>query len=216
MPLNEWYSGSDQSGEVSAVIEAISELLEEDNPDVGGEHLQMLKSALEIEEEPNWIAFLTGLVGMLLEVLGLLNEAKEAYKRVAEFTRPELETFDDILKVYCQAYYRAGKILLEEEKYEEALGAFFRVLPYMTLVFEDEHRSAVTNFVEHCFSELGQSDFALPFAEATAYYCPDDELTLRVLVNAYAASGFTWKAEVLKGSLPGVRQAKFGGHDEMT
>ena len=180
----EWYSGSDRTGEVPRVVEEVSSLIERNAPDLDASHLEMLKHAIEVEKEPNWIAFLTGLAGMVLEALGLSDEAEEAYKAVAVFSRPDLETFDDILNVYCQANYRFGKMLLEARHYERALEAFFRVVPYMALVFEDEHRCAVASFVDHCFSELGKPRFALPFAEAAAYFCLGDSLTLQLLAKA--------------------------------
>ena len=205
---SEGYSGSDHSGEVRSTVESVSELLEQDAPDVGVSHLEILKRAIDIEEEPNWIALLFGLVGMVFEVLGLSNEARKAYKEVVDVSRPDVETFDDILNVYCQANYRIGIMLLEEERYEEALEAFFRVLPYMTLIFEEEHCCAVAAFVDQCFSELDRSRFALPFAEAAAYYCHGDDLTLKFLAKAYVANGLPWKADlVTKGSKRGSKRA---------
>jgi len=200
MSSPEWYSGSDQSREVPSVIEKVSKLLEEDTVEVDAKHLEMLKRAIEIEQEPNWIAFLTGLVGMALETLGFSSEASEAYKSVTDFSRPDLPTFDDTLNVYCQVNYRYGKMLLEDARYEDALDAFLRVLPYMTLVFEDEHRCAVASFLDHCFSELGQPRFALPFAEAAAYYCPGDELTREFLAKGYIRNGLAWKAQDVQTS----------------
>lgn len=194
----EWYSGSDGSGKVPSAIEEVSNLLDQEVPDLAASHLEMLKCAIEIEEEPNWVGFLTGLAGMVLEALGRSDEAGIAYEAVATFSRPDLETFDDTLNVFCQANYRLGKMLLEAKHYEGALEAFFRVVPYMTLIFEDEHRCTVASFVDHCFSELDRPRFALPFAEAAAYFRPDDDLVIELLAQAYDANRLMWKAEAVR------------------
>ena len=195
MSSKQWYSGSDESGKVPSVVEEVSVLLEEDPPDVGPAHLETLKGAIEVEDEPNWIAFLTGLAGMVLEALDLSDEARKAYVAAADISRPDLETFDDTLNVYCQANYNLGRMLMEEDRYEEALETLLRVVPYMALVFQDEYRGTIATFVSHCLTELGSPRFALPFAEAAAYFRPDDKGVLEFLQKAYVATGLEWKAD---------------------
>jgi hypothetical protein len=185
-PNPEWYSGSDASGVVAAGIEAVIERMDDhvaDHSDVS--HLREL---LEVEREVNWRAFLQGLIGTIHYDLDELDDGAEALGLAVSGFRPFLDTFDEVLSVYCQCCYTLGALLMDRQQYGPAAACFLRCLPYVHEVYEETYTGHVLSHLTDCLAHTGDAASAVVFAEAATFASGGECDALERLMTAYVAA----------------------------
>ena len=119
MQIPEWYTGSDDSGRVAAGIERAIERMDERTADHSD--INDLQKLLTIEEETNWRNFLLGLVGTIHYDLEEIDSARTVLEESITSYKAYLESFDEVLSVYCQSCYTVGVILFDDGRYGEAI-----------------------------------------------------------------------------------------------
>jgi tetratricopeptide (TPR) repeat protein len=192
MPIPEWYTGADESGEVAGGIEAVIERMDARAAD--HEDIQRLNRLLAIEKEENWRCFLLGLVGTIHYDLEEVAKANEILIESVNGYKVYLETFDEVLSVYCQSCYTLGVILFDRSRYQEAIPYFLRCLPYMHEVYDETYVGNIFTFLNVCLSWTNQNDASLVFSEAAAFTRRWDCESLEHLMVAYGNCGEMDKA----------------------
>ena len=124
MQIPEWYTGSDESGRVAAGIERAIERMDERTADHSD--IMDLEKLLAREEEVNWRNFLLGLIGTIHYDLEEIGSARTILEQSVTSYKPYLESFDDVLSVYCQSCYTLGVILFDDGDYGQAIPSFLR------------------------------------------------------------------------------------------
>ena len=183
----EWYSGSDESGHVAATIEAVIQHMDAQTAD--GEDITRLEELLELEHEVNWRSFIAGLIGTIHYDLESADTALAVLEDAIASYRVFLDSFDDVLNVYCQSCYTVGSILLEQERFAAAATYFQRCLPYMHEVYDDVYVGHILSYLELCFGRSNQPEAAAVFAEAAVFSRHGDCGALESLMVAYARLG---------------------------
>ncbi len=187
MAKPEWYTGSDPTGEVATVIERTIERMDEHEADASDVH--RLQSLLETEHEVNWRAFVLGLIGTIHYDLDEIPTATAVLDRAVASFKVYLETFDEVLSVYCQACYTLGSIFYDDRKYTEAAPYFLRCLPYMKEVYDEPYMGNVYAYLAVCLNWSSDTAASLVFAEAAAFSHHCDCESLERLMTAYANAG---------------------------
>jgi pentatricopeptide repeat protein len=192
MGIPEWYTGTDRTGQVASGIEAVIERMDSraaDHSDV-----KKLDRLLEIEHEVNWRCFLMGLVGTIHYDLEETDKANKILEESISGYKVYLDTFDEVLSVYCQSCYTLGVILFDSNRYTEAIPYFLRCLPYMHEVYDETYIGNIFSFLNICFSWTNQNDASLVFSEAAAFTRRCDCESLEHLMVAYGNTGEMDKA----------------------
>jgi hypothetical protein len=192
MAIPEWYTGTDDTGEVAGGIEAVIERMDARTAD--HEDVDRLKRLLTIENEVNWKCFLLGLVGTIHYDLEEVEVAKKTLTDSVSGYKVYLETFDEVLSVYCQSCYTLGVILFDSNEYQEAIPYFLRCLPYMHEVYDDTYVGNIFTFLNICLGWTNQNDASLVFCEAAAFSRRCDCESLEHLMVAYGNKGEVDKA----------------------
>jgi len=190
--IPEWYTGSDRSGEVAEGIESIIGRMDEH--EAGHEDIRRLRDLQSLETEINWRAFLLSLIGTIHYDLGELDRAAESLEEALVSYKPYLETFDEVLSVYCQSCYTAGVLFYEREQYAVAAPYLLRCLPYIHEVYGNAYVGDIYSLLNICLSMTDDGEGALVFAEAAAFARQYDCESLENLMIAYVAAGDTQKA----------------------
>jgi tetratricopeptide (TPR) repeat protein len=188
----EWYTGTDTTGRVAAGIEATIERMDArcaDHSDI-----ETLADLLQNEQEVNWRCFLFGLIGTIHYDLEEIEPAARILQESVSGYKVYLETFDEVLSVYCQSCYTLGVILFDAKKYAEAAPFFMRCLPYMHEVYDETYIGNIFTFLNLCLSWSNQDQAGLVFSEAAAFTRHCDCESLEHLMVAYANSGEMQKA----------------------
>jgi len=192
MQIPEWYTGSDDSGMVAAGIERAIERMDErtaDHSDIAD-----LEKLLGKETEVNWRNFLLGLVGTIHYDLEEIDSARETLEESVSSYKPYLESFDDVLSVYCQSCYTLGVILFDDGDYGQAIPYFLRCLPYMHEVYDETYIGHIYTFLALCLSWTSQPAYSAVFSEAAAFIRRYDCESLEQLMVAYGDTGEIDKA----------------------
>jgi tetratricopeptide (TPR) repeat protein len=105
-----------------------------------------------------------------------------------------VETFDEVLSVYCQSCYTLGVILFDASQYKDAIPYFLRCLPYMHEVYDETYIGNVFTFLNVCYSWSNQNDASLVFSEAAAFTRRCDCESLEHLMVAFGNIGEMDKA----------------------
>ncbi len=192
MAIPEWYTGSDSTGRVASGVETVIERMDARTADHSD--IEKLDQLLTIESEVNWRCFLRGLVGTIHYDLEEIEQANRALTESVSGYKVYLETFDEVLSVYCQSCYTLGVILFDDSRYAEAVTYFLRCLPYMHEVYDETYIGNIFTFLNACFSWANQNDASLVFSEAAAYVRRCDCESLEHLMVAYGNSGEMDKA----------------------
>ncbi len=193
----EWYSGSDVTGRVAAGIEAAIQRMDAHVADEGD--VERLDALLGVEQEVNWRCFLLALAGTIRYDLDQVDAALPLLEQAIRDSRVYLESFDDVLNVYCQACYTAGCILLERDRPGDAATHFLRCVPYMHEVYDEVYVGNILGHLETALARWGHPEPAVAFAEAAAYARGCDCRSLEDLMVAYARIGDLRRAgEVLE------------------
>ncbi len=192
MAIPEWYSGTDLTGQVAAGIEVAIERMDARTAD--HTDIEKLVTLLELEQEVNWRCFLLGLVGTIHYDLEEIEPASQILEQSVSGYKVYLETFDEVLSVYCQSCYTLGVILFDAKKFAEAAPYFLRCLPYMHDVYDETYIGNILTFLNLCYQGTSQSDPALVFSEAAAFTRHTDCESLEHLMIAYANAGEMAKA----------------------
>jgi tetratricopeptide (TPR) repeat protein len=192
MAIPEWYSGSDRTGKVAKGIETTIERMDARAADHSD--IESLAELMRIEEEVNWQCFLLGLVGTIHYDLEEVERANQILEESITGYKVYLETFDEVLSVYCQSCYTLGVILFDAKRYAEAAPYFLRCLPYMHEVYDDTYIGNIFTFLDLCLNWTNQNDASLVFSEAAAYSRRCDCESLENLMVAYGNSGEMDKA----------------------
>jgi hypothetical protein len=188
----EWYSGSDLSGKVAKGIEATIERMDARSADHSD--IETLGELMQIEQEVNWRCFLLGLVGTIHYDLEEVDQARRVLEESVTGYKVYLDTFDEILSVYCQSCYTLGVILFDAKQYAEATPHFLRCLPYMHEVYDDTYIGNIFTFLALCLGWTNRNASSLVFSEAATYSRHCDCESLEHLMVAYANSGEMEKA----------------------
>ena len=192
MPKPDWYTGSDTTGKVAAGIEATIERMDAHIADHSD--IETISSLLKLEDEVNWRAFLQGLGGTIHYDLDEIVSAKRIFELSIEAYKVYLDTFDEVLSVFCQSCYTMGTILFDEKDYALAIPYFLRCLPYMHEVYEEPYLGNIYTFLEVCYSWLSENQNSLVFSEAAAFSRRCDCASLERLMMAYTSVGEVAKA----------------------
>ena len=148
-----------------------------------------IDALLDVEQEPNWRCFLLGLIGTIRYDLDQTDAALPLLERAVRETRVYLESFDDVLSVYCQACYTTGCILAERDRPAEAVTYFLRCVPHMHEVYDEVYVGNILGHLELAFARSGQAEAAAVFAEAATFARSCDCPSLEELMVAYARIG---------------------------
>jgi tetratricopeptide (TPR) repeat protein len=198
----DWYTGSDPSGRVAAGIESVIERMDARTADHGD--TELLQKLLSHEEEPNWQSFLQGLIGTIFYDLEEVESARKFLAESVSGYKAYLDTFDEVLSVYCQSCYTLGVILFDDGRYDEAVPCFFRCLPYMNEVYDETYIGHIHTFLALCLSWTNQASASVVFSEAAAYVRRCDCESLEQLMVAFGNAGESEKAadvfHLLQGS----------------
>jgi len=192
MGIPEWYTGTDRTGQVAAGIEAVIERMDSRTADPSD--IAELDSLLELEHEVNWRCFLLGLVGTIYYDLEETEKANEILEESISGYKVYIDTFDEVLSVYCQSCYTLGVILFDTQCYTEAVPYFLRCLPYMHEVYDETYIGNIFSFLNVCFSWDNQNQASLVFSEAATFTRRCDCESLEHLMVAYGNAGDTDKA----------------------
>lgn len=192
MAIPEWYTGSDQTGEVASGIEAVIERMDARTADHSD--VEKLDKLLTIETEVNWRSFLLGLIGTIHYDLDEVDKATRMLTESISGYKVYVETFDEVLSVYCQSCYTLGVILFDGSQYKEAIPHFLRCLPYMHEVYDETYIGNVFTFLNVCFSWNNQNEASLVFSEAAAFTRRCDCESLEHLMVAFGNIGEMDKA----------------------
>jgi tetratricopeptide (TPR) repeat protein len=188
----DWYTGTDQTGQVAAGIEAVIERMDARTAD--HRDIDTLNRLLSVEREVNWRSFLRGLIGTIHYDLEEIETANKVLEESIAGYKVYLETFDEVLSVYCQSCYTLGVILFDAQKYPAAIPYFLRCLPYMHEVYDETYIGNIFTFLNVCYSWSDHSDAGLVFSEAAAFSRHCDCESLEHLMVAYGNSGELDKA----------------------
>jgi tetratricopeptide (TPR) repeat protein len=188
----EWYTGTDASGRVAAGIESTIERMDARNADHSD--IETLNELLRIEQEINWRCFLLGLIGTIHYDLEEIESATQILEESVSGYKVYVDTFDEVLSVYCQSCYTLGVILFDAKRYAEAAPYFMRCLPYMHEVYDDTYIGNIFTFLNLCLSWSNQNEAGLVFSEAAAYTRRCDCESLEHLMVAFANAGEVQKA----------------------
>jgi hypothetical protein len=133
--------------------------------------LERLTLVLHREQEPNWQAFILGLLGEIHFRLGDLNDARENLTKSVTGFEHHMSSFDDVSFVFCQAAYRLGFISWESEEWELASSYLLRCLPHMQDVYINApvFIGNIYSLLSSCFNHMGRLTEALAFSEAQAF-----------------------------------------------
>ena len=192
MAIPEWYSGTDLTGRVAAGVEAVIERMDARTAD--NDDIATLQALLELEQEINWRCFLLGLVGTIHYDLEDTEKATRILQESVAGYKVYLDTFDEVLSVYCQSCYTLGVIQFEAKRYAEATPYFLRCLPYMHEVYDETYIGNILAFLDLCFQGTNQNEAALVFSEAAAYTRHGDCESLEQLMISYTNAGEIEKA----------------------
>jgi pentatricopeptide repeat protein len=192
MPIPEWYTGTDRTGKVAAGIESVIERMDARTADHSD--IAKLDQLLKLENEVNWRCFLTGLVGTIHYDIEEIADADRILTSSIAGYEVYLDTFDEVLSVYCQSCYTMGVIRLDQQRHLEAIPYFLRCIPYMHEVYDEAYIGNIFTFLNICFSWINQSEVGRVFSEAAAYTRKCDCESLEHLMIAYANTGETEKA----------------------
>lgn len=192
MSIPEWYTGSDRSGGVAQGIEEVIAKMDEHRAD--HTDIDRLRDLQSIETDVNWRAFLQSLIGTIHYDLQELDQAAEELEGALVSYKPYMETFDEVLSVYCQSCYTAGVLFFEREQYAVATPYLLRCLPYLHEVYENAYVGDIYTLLTMCFNMGDDVESALVFAEAAAFARQYDCESLENLMIAYAANGDPQKA----------------------
>lgn len=187
MDLPEWYSGSDQSGQVAAGIERL--IARMDDHEADELDLERIDELLEIEGEENWRAFLLSLSGTILFDLERYEEAGEVFGDALGAYKTHLPSFDETLSVYCQSCYTAGILFFDREMYQQAIPWLLRCLPYIHEVSDEAYVGDIYTLLNVSFSMIDDFTSALVFAEAAGFSRKHDCDSLENLMVAYYGVG---------------------------
>lgn len=187
MTIPEWYTGTDDTGQVAAGIEAVIERM--DARTAGPSDIERLDQLRSIEREENWQSFLLGLIGTIHYDLEQIEDASRTLTESVSGYKVYLETFDEVLSVYCQSCYTLGVILFDAQRFVDAIPYFLRCLPYMHEVYDETYIGNIYTFLNVCFSWSNQNDASLVFSEAAAFTRRCDCESLEHLMVAYGSSG---------------------------
>jgi tetratricopeptide (TPR) repeat protein len=149
---------------------------------------------LRIEQEINWRCFLFGLIGTIHYDLEEIEPATKILEESVSGYKVYLDTFDEVLSVYCQSCYTLGVILFDAKRYGEAAPYFMRCLPYMHEVYDETYIGNIFTFLNLCLSWSNQNEAGLVFSEAAAYTRHYDCESLEHLMVAFANAGEMKKA----------------------
>jgi pentatricopeptide repeat protein len=192
MAIPEWYSGTDLTGRVAAGIEVAIERMDARTAD--HTDIEKLGALLELEQEPNWRCFLLGLLGTIHYDLEEIEPASRILEQSVAGYKAFLETFDEVLSVYCQSCYTLGVILFDAKRFADAIPYFLRCLPYMHDVYDETYIGNILTFLNLSFQGTGQNEAALVFSEAAAFTRHNDCESLEHLMVSYANAGEMAKA----------------------
>ncbi len=192
MTIPEWYTGSDDTGRVAAGIESIIERM--DGRTADHEDIEQLRGLLEIEQEVNWRCFLLGLVGTIHYDLEEIEPATRVLEESVAGYKVYLETFDEVLSVYCQSCYTLGVILFDGKRFAEATPYFMRCLPYMHEVYDETYIGNIFTFLNLSLNWSNQTETGLVFSEAAAFARHCDCESLEHLMVSFGSAGEMEKA----------------------
>jgi len=192
MQIPEWYSGTDQTGQVAAGIERVIERMDQRTADHAD--IQDVQDLLALEQEINWRSFLLGLMGTIHYDLEETDSARQILEESISSYKAYLASFDDVLSVYCQSCYTLAVILFDDARYGEAIPLFLRCLPYMNEVYDDTYIGHIYTFLSLSLSWTNQVGFSVVFAEAAAYTRRYDCESLEQLMIAFGDAGDIEKA----------------------
>jgi tetratricopeptide (TPR) repeat protein len=167
MQIPEWYTGTDRTGKVAAGIERVIERMDQRSAD--DSDIRDLQELLALEQEINWRSFLLGLMGTIHYDLEEIDSAKGILEESVAAYKAYLETFDEVLSVYCQSCYTLGVILFDDGHYGEAVPFFLRCLPYMHEVYDETYIGHIYTFLALCLSWTTQTGYSVVFSEAAAF-----------------------------------------------
>jgi tetratricopeptide (TPR) repeat protein len=188
----EWYTGSDSSGRVARGIEATIERMDAHLADESD--IDTLGELLEHEQEENWRAFLQGLQGTIHYDLEQIDRARELLEESIARYKPYLDSFDEVLSVFCQSCYTLGTIYFDEKNFEEATPCFLRCLPYMHEVYEEPYLGNVFAHLDICLGWTDNKHYSVVFAEAAAFSRRMNCESMERLMNAYGRLGHMERA----------------------
>lgn len=192
MQIPDWYTGTDETGRVAAGIEHVIERMDQRTAD--HDDIREVRELLELEQEVNWRSFLLGLVGTIHYDLEEIDSAREILEGSIAAYKAYLESFDEVLSVYCQSCYTLGVILFDDGRYGDAIQYFLRCLPYMHEVYDETYIGHIHTFLALCFTWTSQAQFSVVFSEAAAYIRRCDCESLEQLMVAFGDVGDIDKA----------------------
>jgi tetratricopeptide (TPR) repeat protein len=192
MARPDWYTGSDLSGEIARGIEATIERMNDQTADHSD--IRELTQLLDLERDTNWRCFLKGLIGTIHYDLGETELAAGVLEDSLSGYQAYLDSFDDVINVYCQTCYTMGVLLYDEERYQEAIPYLMRCIPFVHEVFEEVYSANVFMFLESCYGRTGQPELAMVSAEVAAFFRSCDCSSLEKLMIAYHRAGRLDKA----------------------
>jgi len=192
MQIPEWYSGTDQTGQVAAGIERVIERMDQRTAD--DTDIRDVQDLLALEQEVNWRSFLLGLMGTIHYDLEEIDSAKKILEESISSYKAYLESFDEVLSVYCQSCYTLGVILFDDGRYGEAIPFFLRCLPYMHEVYDETYIGHIYTFLALCLSWTNQAGYSVVFSEAAAFTRRYDCESMEQLMVAFGDAGDIEKA----------------------
>jgi len=192
MQIPEWYSGTDQTGQVAAGIERVIERMDQRTAD--DTDIRDVQDLLALEQEVNWRSFLLGLMGTIHYDLEEIDSAKQILEESISSYKAYLESFDEVLSVYCQSCYTLGVILFDDGRYGEAIPFFLRCLPYMHEVYDETYIGHIYTFLALCLSWTNQAGYSVVFSEAAAFTRRYDCESMEQLMVAFGDAGDIEKA----------------------
>ncbi len=192
MQIPEWYTGTDQTGQVAAGIERVIERMDQRTAD--DTDIRDVQDLLALEQEVNWRSFLLGLMGTIHYDLEEIDSAKQILEESISSYKAYLESFDEVLSVYCQSCYTLGVILFDDGRYGEAIPFFLRCLPYMHEVYDETYIGHIYTFLALCLSWTNQAGYSVVFSEAAAFTRRYDCESMEQLMIAFGDAGDIEKA----------------------
>ena len=192
MQIPEWYTGTDQTGQVAAGIERVIERMDQRTAD--DTDIRDVQDLLALEQEVNWRSFLLGLMGTIHYDLDEIDSAKQILEESISSYKAYLESFDEVLSVYCQSCYTLGVILFDDGRYGEAIPFFLRCLPYMHEVYDETYIGHIYTFLALCLSWTNQAGYSVVFSEAAAFTRRYDCESMEQLMIAFGDAGDIEKA----------------------
>ncbi len=192
MAIPEWYTGTDKTGRVAAGIEGVIERMDSRTADHSD--IEKLRGLLDLEKESNWSCFLLGLIGTIHYDLEEIEPATTTLEESVAGYKVYLESFDEVLSVYCQSCYTLGVILFDNKMYADAIPLFLRCLPYMNEVYDETYIGNIFSFLNLCMSWSNQNETGLVFSEAAAFTRHCDCESLEHLMVSYGNAGEMEKA----------------------